>query len=124
MNHATETQAWTQGKRAHAIDFLRQMLRIRRLEERCAELYTQTKIRGFLHLYNGEDAVAVGVVQSLGSDDAIVATYREHGHALVRGTPAREVMAELFGKATGISRGRLRSRFTCWRAVRLVSLRR
>lgn len=106
MSDATETQAWTEGKRAQAIEFLRQMMRIRRLEERCAELYTQTKIRGFLHLYNGEEAVAVGVVQSLGPEDAIVATYREHGHALVRGMSARSIMAELYGKLEGCSRGR------------------
>src|SRR6185312_10053858 len=82
------------------------MVRIRRLEERCAELYTETKIRGFLHLYNGEEAVAVGALQALGPDDAIVATYREHGHALVRGIPARSIMAELYGKQEGCSRGR------------------
>lgn len=76
------------------------------LEERCAELYTETKIRGFLHLYNGEEAVAVGVLEALGPDDAIVATYREHGHALVRGISARSIMAELYGKQEGCSRGR------------------
>jgi len=92
--------------RKHAIESLGQMLRIRRLEERCAELYTQTKIRGFLHLCNGEEAVSVGVVQSLGPEDAIVATYREHGHALVRGISARAIMAELYGKQEGCSRGR------------------
>jgi hypothetical protein len=70
---------------------LSQMLRIRRFEERCAELYGAGKIRGFLHLYIGEEAVAVGVMQALSEDDAIVATYREHGHALARGMsmPAR-----------------------------------
>jgi pyruvate dehydrogenase E1 component alpha subunit len=92
--------------REHRIDSLRQMVRIRRLEERCAELYTATKIRGFLHLCNGEEAVSVGVVQALGPDDAIVATYREHGHALVRGISARAIMAELYGKQEGCSRGR------------------
>ena len=88
MSNPVETQAATGIDRSHGIECLKQMLRIRRLEERCAELYTATKIRGFLHLYNGEEAVAVGVVQALGSDDAIVATYREHGHALVRGISA------------------------------------
>ncbi len=85
---------------------LRQMLRIRRFEEACAEWYGLQKIRGFLHLYIGEEAVATGVISELSAEDAIVATYREHGHALVRGVPAASVMAEMFGKATGCSRGR------------------
>jgi len=106
MNDPVETQAPVAVDRAHAIECLRQMVRIRRLEERCAELYTATKIRGFLHLCNGEEAVSVGVVQALGPEDAIVATYREHGHALVRGIPARAIMAELYGKQEGCSRGR------------------
>jgi pyruvate dehydrogenase E1 component alpha subunit len=92
--------------REHALDLLRQMLRIRRFEEACAELYTQEKIRGFLHLYIGEEAVAVGVMQSLLPTDAVVATYREHGHALARGVPARAIMAEMFGRQEGSSRGR------------------
>ena len=106
MSDTIETQVRMDVDRTHAIDCLKQMVRIRRLEERCAELYTETKIRGFLHLYNGEEAVAVGVVQALGPDDAIVATYREHGHALVRGISARAIMAELYGKQEGCSRGR------------------
>jgi pyruvate dehydrogenase E1 component alpha subunit len=92
--------------RGHALALLRQMLLIRRFEEKCAELYTLGKIEGFLHLYIGEEAVAVGAMQALTADDAIVATYREHGHALVRGMPAGPVMAEMFGKANGCSRGR------------------
>ena len=72
------------GRRT-ACDLLRQMLRIRRLEETCVELYSAAKIRGFLHLYIGEEAVAVGVMSALEPDDAVVATYREHGHALLRG---------------------------------------
>lgn len=92
--------------REHAIDLLRQMLLIRRFEERCAELYGAQKIRGFLHLYNGQEANAVGVMQALTPEDQVVATYREHGHALARGIPAKRVMAELFGKAAGSSRGR------------------
>lgn len=92
--------------REHAVGLLRQMTRIRRFEEKCAELYTQEKIRGFLHLYIGEEANAVGVISALTEDEAIVATYREHGHALVRGLPMNEVMAEMFGKAAGSSRGR------------------
>ena len=70
---------------AHCRDLLRQMIRIRRFEEKCAELYTQEKIRGFLHLYIGEEAVAVGAMQALEPRGCIVATYREHGHALARG---------------------------------------
>ena len=106
MSDPVETQATSEIDRSHALECLKHMLRIRRLEERCAELYTATKIRGFLHLYNGEEAVAVGVVQALDPDDAIVATYREHGHALIRGIPARTIMAELYGKQEGCSRGR------------------
>src|SRR5574341_2002399 len=92
--------------RGHAIDLLRQMLLIRRFEEKSAELYQQGKIRGFLHLYIGEEAVGVGAMQALGPEDAIVATYRDHGHALARGIPAGALMAEMFGKANGCSRGR------------------
>ena len=92
--------------REHRIHLLRQMLRIRRFEEKCAELYTQQKIRGFLHLYIGEEAVGVGVIQSLRPEDAIISTYREHGHALARGIPAGSVMAEMFGKREGCSGGR------------------
>jgi pyruvate dehydrogenase E1 component alpha subunit len=85
---------------------LRGMLRIRRFEEKAAELYTQGKIRGFLHLCIGEEAVAVGAMRALGSEDNVVSTYREHGHALARGVPMAGLMAELFGKATGCCRGR------------------
>lgn len=91
---------------AHCRQLLRQMLRIRRFEEKCAELYTQEKIRGFLHLYIGEEAIATGVMQSLGSEDAVVATYREHGHALARGIAPGAIMAEMFGKQEGCSGGR------------------
>jgi len=92
--------------RARAIARLTSMLRIRRFEERCAELYQDEKIRGFLHLYIGEEAVACGVMPCLRADDAIVATYREHGHALARGISADATMAEMYGKVTGTSRGR------------------
>ena len=92
--------------RVHALDLLHQMLRIRRFEEKCAELYSLGKIRGFLHLYIGEEAVAAGAMPCFRSDDAIVGTYREHGHALIRGTPMGPLMAELYGKATGCARGR------------------
>jgi len=88
-----------------ALSMLRDMVRIRRLEERCADLYGQLRIRGFLHLYSGEEAVAVGAVHALSPDDAVVATYREHGHALVRGMPAGVLMAEMYGKREGCCRG-------------------
>ncbi len=84
----------------------REMLRIRRFEERCVELYSATKIRGFLHLCIGEEAVAVGVMATLGPDDRVASTYREHGHALARGVSAGSVMAEMYGKVEGCSRGR------------------
>ncbi|MGX1372655.1 pyruvate dehydrogenase E1 component alpha subunit [Streptomyces canus] len=90
----------------HRRDLLEAMLRIRRFEERCVELYSATKIRGFVHLYIGEEAVAVGVNEALTPEDAVVATYREHGHALARGITAEAVMAEMYGRATGCSGGR------------------
>ncbi len=92
--------------RERAVEAYRRMLLIRRFEEKSAELYSAGKIRGFLHLYIGEEAVAVGSLSALGDADNIVATYREHGHALVRGTPAGSIMAEMFGKSNGCSRGR------------------
>src|SRR6516165_10392460 len=92
--------------RAHALELLKQLLRIRRFEEKCYELYTQEKIRGFLHLYDGEEAVAVGVIPVLEKRDRVVATYREHGQALVRGVPMTTALAEMYGKQEGCSRGR------------------
>lgn len=91
---------------AHAEALLRDMLRIRRFEERCAELYSAGKIRGFLHLYIGEEAIAAGAMRALGPEDTVLGTYREHGHALARGLPMGEVMAEMYGKAEGSSGGR------------------
>jgi len=85
---------------------LRAMIRIRRLEERCAEDYAAGKIRGFLHLYIGEEAIAAGTIPLLSSKDAIVGTYREHGHALLRGMSAESIVAEMYGKSGGCSRGR------------------
>ena len=82
------------------------MVRVRRMEEKCAELYSAAKIRGFLHLYVGEEAVAAGSLRALADDDAVVATYREHAHALLRGIPMTSIMAEMFGKQEGCSRGR------------------
>lgn len=91
--------------REHALRLLGRMILIRRFEETCAELYGAGKIRGFLHLYIGEEANAVGVIEALTADDAIVATYREHGHALARGIPPSTIMAEMYGKVSGVSRG-------------------
>ncbi|RUR24298.1 pyruvate dehydrogenase (acetyl-transferring) E1 component subunit alpha [Legionella qingyii] len=88
------------------LDLLYQMILIRRFEEKAAELYTEGKIRGFLHLYIGEEAIAVGSMSVLSKDDNIIATYREHGHALVRGIPASSIMLEMFGKQEGCSHGR------------------
>jgi pyruvate dehydrogenase E1 component alpha subunit len=85
---------------------LADMIRIRVFEERCAELYGETKIRGFLHLYIGEEAIAAGVMSCLDDRDSVLATYREHGHALLRGVSAESIMAEMFGKQTGCSGGR------------------
>lgn len=85
---------------------LRQMLLIRVFEERAGEAYAQGKIGGFCHLYIGQEAVAVGAIAALRPDDYIFASYREHAHALARGSSARAVMAELFGKVTGCSRGK------------------
>lgn len=92
--------------REHSLKLLTDMLRIRRLEEKCAELYGAGKIRGFLHLYIGEEAVAAGSLAALAPEDNVVATYREHGHALLRGVAMNAIMAEMFGKREGCSRGR------------------
>src|SRR5574341_2121718 len=85
---------------------LREMLLIRRFEEKAAEAYALGKIGGFCHLYIGQEAVAVGVSAALRPDDYVICSYREHGQALARGIPARSVMAELYGKATGCSGGK------------------
>ena len=102
-----------------ATKVLADMVRIRRMEERCAELYGQQKIRGFLHLYIGEEAVAAGALNALAADDNLVATYREHGHALVRGLSMRSIMAEMYGKQEGCARGRGGSMHLFDRATRL-----
>lgn len=91
--------------RERALAYLREMTRVRRFEEKCAEVYSEGKIRGFLHLYIGEEAVACGVMPELSRNDAVLATYREHGHALARGMPARSIMAEMYGKQEGCCRG-------------------
>lgn len=105
MQTATQPQSKA-GERDRGLALLGQMLLIRRFEEKSAELYSLGKIHGFLHLYIGEEAVAVGAISALSPDDAIVSTYREHGHALVRGISPGAIMAEMYGKANGCSRGR------------------
>jgi len=111
---AESTAARTRAKR-RGIDparteeyrgWLRQMILIRRFEEKAGEAYSLGKIGGFCHLYIGQEAVAVGSLAALGPDDYITCSYREHGHALARGIPTRAVMAELFGKAAGCSGGK------------------
>ncbi len=92
--------------REFALELLAGMVRIRRMEEKSAELYGEGKIRGFLHLYVGEEAVATGAIRALAPEDNVVATYREHGHALLRGTSMAAIMAEMYGKQQGCSRGR------------------
>lgn len=94
------------NSREHGLHLLYQMMLIRRFEEKSAEMYTKAKIRGFLHLYVGEEAVAVGVMQALTAEDKILATYREHGQALARGVDAKYIMAEMYGKQEGCSKGR------------------
>lgn len=92
--------------KALLVELFRQMLLIRRFEEKSAEMYARGHIGGFLHLYIGEEAVAVGAVSAMQPQDYIVSHYRDHGYALARGSPPGRVMAELFGKATGLSRGK------------------
>src|SRR5580698_9493163 len=79
------------------IALVRQMMLIRRFEEKAKQAYTQTKIKGFCHLYNGQEAVAVGSISVLNDDDAIITAYRDHAHALARGVDPNPCMAELFG---------------------------
>ncbi len=92
--------------RERGLRLLREMLRIRCFEDACVRLYGELKIRGFLHLCNGEEAVAVGTMQALEPTDAVVSTYREHGHALARGLSMNALMAEMFGRESGSSHGR------------------
>ncbi|MEW5781063.1 MAG: pyruvate dehydrogenase (acetyl-transferring) E1 component subunit alpha [Pseudomonadota bacterium] len=102
-----------------ALKLLADMVRIRRMEEKCAELYGAGKIRGFLHLYIGEEAVAVGALHALAPQDNVVATYREHGHALVRGLSMNAIMAEMYGKQEGCAKGRGGSMHLFDKATRL-----
>lgn len=84
----------------------RDMLLIRRFEEKAAEMYALGKIAGFCHLCIGQEAVAVGAISPLRHEDYVISAYREHGHCLARGSEPKRVMAELFGKATGVSKGK------------------
>ena len=104
MDHTLRDQGVPDA--AHALYLLRQMLRVRQLEEKCIELYSAAKIRGFLHVYIGEEAVVAGVIETLTPEDAVVATYREHGHALLRGVSPGAILAEMYGHAEGCCRGR------------------
>jgi pyruvate dehydrogenase E1 component alpha subunit len=88
------------------MDWYRQMVLIRRFEERCAELYQQGKIGGFLHLYIGQEAVAVGTIAAKDEGDHVITAYRDHGHAIAVGTDTKAIMAEMLGKATGVSKGK------------------
>ncbi|TXN31134.1 pyruvate dehydrogenase (acetyl-transferring) E1 component subunit alpha [Lacisediminihabitans profunda] len=99
-------RAATPSGAAHGQHLLTQMLRVRRLEEKCVELYSAAKIRGFLHVYIGEEAVAAGIMATLDPEDAVVATYREHGHALLKGVSAGSILAEMYGFQQGCCRGR------------------
>ena len=111
MTSAT-SQKNAQGRLAEQLDpsvllrMLQQMMLIRRFEERCAQSYQQAKIGGFCHLYIGQEAVAVGSIAALRDDDPVITAYRDHGHALARGTDPNHAMAELFGKVTGCSKGK------------------
>jgi len=92
--------------RADLLSLYRQMLLIRRFEEKSAEMYALAKIAGFLHLYIGEEAIAVGAIAALRPEDYVISAYRDHGHCLARGSDPGKVMAELFGKATGLCKGK------------------
>jgi len=106
MATATAPTAKDQAQAALHSRLMREMLLIRRFEEKVAEAYALGKIGGFCHLYIGQEAVAVGALAALRPDDYAISSYRDHGQALVRGISANAVMAELYGKATGCSKGK------------------
>ena len=116
-----------------AKDIYRDMFLGREFEEMCAQMYYRGKMFGFVHLYSGQEAVATGVIRNLRKDDYICSTYRDHVHALSKNVPAKNIMAELFGKKTGICRGQGGSMHmfsaehglvSCWSALALLSLNR
>jgi pyruvate dehydrogenase E1 component alpha subunit len=92
--------------KATLLDWYRQMVLVRRFEQKCAELYQLGKIGGFLHLYIGQEAVAVGSIGARREQDHVITAYRDHAHALIVGSDPKALMAELLGKATGVSKGR------------------
>ncbi|MEW6718961.1 MAG: pyruvate dehydrogenase (acetyl-transferring) E1 component subunit alpha [Thermodesulfobacteriota bacterium] len=92
--------------RPESMDMYRKMLLIRRFEERAEEAYGRGKIGGFLHLYIGEEAIAVGAMAALRPDDDVITHYRDHGYVLARGVDPKAIMAELYGKSTGVSKGK------------------
>ena len=102
---AENARGQEQGDVAHLLELYRQMQTIRRVEEECARAYAQGKIGVFLHLYIGQESVGVGALAALRPDDYAVTTYRDHGIAIAKGMPPRQVMAELYGKVTGCSKG-------------------
>jgi pyruvate dehydrogenase E1 component alpha subunit len=93
-------------RRAQLVNWYYLMLLIRRFEEAAAEMYTRARVGGYLHLNIGEEATVVGAMDALAPPDYVVSNYREHGHAIARGVEPKAIMAELFGKATGVSKGR------------------
>lgn len=102
----TKAKKSVKANQVDNIHLLTQMIRIRQMEDKTYEMYTKQKIRGFLHLYDGEEAVAVGVIENLDKDDGIISNYREHGHALIAGVSMNSIMAEMYGKVEGCSGGR------------------
>ncbi len=101
-----QTEAKPMTTRNQALGWLRQMLLIRRFEERSAMLYQQGHIGGFCHLYSGQESVAVGSIGVLREDDYVITAYRDHGHAIARGMDPKAGMAEMLGKAAGCSKGK------------------
>src|SRR4051794_10168494 len=110
MRSRYRAAAWVWDRMADGLDeareWLKTMLLIRRFEERAGAMYAKNKVGGFLHLAIGEEATIVGAVRAMRDTDYLISTYRSHGHAIARGTDPKRVMAELFGKATGVSGGR------------------
>ena len=101
-----QAEAIDTSSKTELLNLYQQMYLIREFEERAGEMYTRGLIRGFLHLYSGQEAVAVGAISNLEDRDYVVTHYRDHGHALARGMDPKTAMAELFGKATGSSKGK------------------
>lgn len=105
-NGSTQERARLPVSKKEGLEWLKSMMLIRRFEERAEEAYSQGKVGGFLHLYTGEEAIAVGMMAALQPDDDVITHYRDHGYNLARGVEARRIMAEIYGKATGVSGGK------------------